>query len=92
MNNPVARFRVEQGEMWILYPGTNGEVKFGKAKSKRTSLFFKRQDRWVDKDGQDHNPHAYLQEGDSCELCQPKKRADNQVVGRVPPGSDGTLV
>ena len=38
-------------------------------------LFFKRQDKWVDKDGHDRDPHACLKKdflkkfGDSCGVC-----------------------
>ena len=72
LNNPVAQFQIEHGEMWILYPGPNGEIEFGKAKRTflaKLFLFFKRQDRWVDKDGQDRDPHACLKKGDDCGVC-----------------------
>ena len=72
-NKLVTFFKVEQGEMWILYPGPKqGEVFYGKAKRMLLSklfLFFKRQDKWVDKDGHDRDPHACLKKGDDCEVC-----------------------
>ena len=72
-NKPVTFFKVEQGEMWILYPGPKqGEVFYGKAKRMflaKLFLFFKRQDKWVDKDGHDRDPHACLKKGDGCGVC-----------------------
>ena len=66
-NKPVTFFKVEQGEMWILYPGPKkGEVSYGKVKK---TIFFKKQDKWVDKDGHDRDPHACLKKGDGCGVC-----------------------
>lgn len=67
-SKPVTYFKVEQGEMWILYPGPEGEVLEGKAMAKR-SLFSKREDIWMDKDKIDRDPHACLKKGDDCEVC-----------------------
>ena len=71
--NRLTSLRVEGGEMWILYPGPKqGEVLYGKAKKMflaKLFLFFKRQDKWMDKDGHDRNPHACLKKGDDCGVC-----------------------
>merc|ERR1712008_541052 len=71
--NRLTSLRVEGGEMWILYPGPmHGEVFYGKAKRTflaKLFLFSKRQDKWVDKDGHDRDPHACLKKGDKCGVC-----------------------
>ena len=84
--DPVAQFKVEQGEIWILYPGLQeGEVLYGKAKRTflaKLFLFSKRQHRWLDKDGQDRDPHACLKKKDDCRICHDRAFCNGSMIGK----------
>merc|ERR1712051_764550 len=60
LKTPVTAFKVEPGETWVLFPGVGLDIRYGKTKRK---LFSRRQEKWVDKDGQDRDPHACLKKG-----------------------------
>ena len=78
--NRITFFKIEQGEIWILYPGLQeGEVLYGKAK--KMSVFLKRQARWIDKDGQDRDPHACLKKNDKCGVCPDRALCNGSMIG-----------
>ena len=83
--NRITFFRVELGEIWILYPDLQeGEVLYGKAKRMflaKLFLFLKRQDRWLDKDGQDRDPHACLKKSDYCRVCPDRALYNGSKIG-----------
>lgn len=83
--NPITFFKIEQGEIWILYPGLQErEIFYGKAKRMflaKLFLFSKRQDRWLDIDGQDHDPHACLKERDNCGVCPDRALCNGSMIG-----------
>ena len=57
---PITAFKVEPGETWVLFSSVGTDIHHGKTKRK---LFSKSQEKWVDKDGQDRDPHACLKKG-----------------------------
>ena len=60
LKTPVTAFKVEPGETWVLFPSVGLDIGYGKTKRK---LFSRRQEKWIDKDGQDRDPHACLKKG-----------------------------
>ena len=59
-NTPITAFKVKPGETWVLFSSVGQDIHHGKTKRK---LFSRRQEKWVDKDGQDRDPHACLKKG-----------------------------
>ena len=71
LKTPVTAFKVEPGETWVLFPSVGLDISYGKTKRK---LFSRRQEKWVDKDGQDRDPHACLKKGRHSERMSCEKK------------------
>ena len=65
LKTPVTAFKVEPGETWVLFPSVGTDIHHGKTKKK---MFSKSHEKWVDKDGQDRDPHACLKKGRLSEI------------------------
>jgi len=89
LKTPVTAFKVEPGETWVLFPSVGLDIRYGKTKRK---LFSRRQEKWMDKDGQDRDPHACLKKGEDCgvQTCLNRAKQNGSMTGekhrRLPNG------
>lgn len=89
LKTPVTAFKVEPGETWVLFPSVGLDIRYGKTKRK---LFSRHQEKWVDKDGQDRDPHACLKKGEDCgvQTCLNRAKQNGSMTGekhrRLPNG------
>ena len=72
LKTPVTAFKVEPGETWVLFPSVGTDIHHGKTKKK---MFSRSHEKWVDKDGQDRDPHACLKKGRLSERMSCKQLA-----------------
>jgi len=88
-NTPITAFKVKPGETWVLFSSVGQDIHHGKTKRK---LFLRIQEKWVDKDGQDRDPHACLKKGEDCGLqtCLIRAKQNGSMVAkhrRLPTGT-----
>jgi len=90
LKTPVTAFKVEPGETWVLFPSVGTDIHHGKTKRK---IFSRSQEKWLDKDGQDRDPHACLKKGEDCGLqtCLIRAKQNGSMTGakhkRLPTGT-----
>jgi len=89
LKTPVTAFKVEPGETWVLSPSVGTDIRYGKTKKTR---ILRRQEKWVDEDGQDRDPHACLKKGEDCgvQTCLNRAKQNGSMTGekhrRLPNG------
>lgn len=81
LKTPVTAFKVEPGETWVLFPSVGLDIRHGKTQRKS---FSRKQEKWIDNDGQDRDPHACLEEGEDCgvQTCLNRAQYKGSMTGK----------